>query len=718
MAKFDPDAFLGTTEPAEKKKKGFDPDAFLATPQPAARETAAQTFGRSAASAADSILNTITGTLDVPARALARAYYGGVQGMPLAQAEQRAVAETTSPKDVVGRAFGVTNTSGYQGAPLRQLGTALGETIGENVIQPVAQATGLPETYVGDVASMLPVPAAQPVARAAQATGRGVRAAAQVPVDVLKGAAGRATGYIAKPGETPTGYQVPSSRIPLGETFIPQQAMAELQRGMPISEGAIRPISELAPGPVLALSGGEIPVSGQAARAFGERVGETYSNPYTAAADIGSMFLTGGIPVITAGRGALGLAQAGADAYLGRKGFTSLTPEQRTILDQGGNPFYTQPAAGPVRPQPAVAAPAAQVTAQPVAPTDFPRLEYNPTQPVMYGSETGIVGRTPDEVMQADLAQRYAPQPVAPVAPNPMASQVTPEIQQATAQGLSQSDINKQNVMDMIRAKTGKPAVTAVAPTELPAAPVAQTVTPEITPSEQIMSAIPDMAKKSMPEIRFDIKNTGKGAITSKNNVIQLDKAAYDDLAAQHGVTLNWAELGELKKGASDAREQVNKFVESKIKEQRGPEKRGPQMRTLQKQAEAELGITGKEELTPEMRKRLGITETTKPAQAISPALQAMLDKQKAAGKYKPPGVSEMITDDIGIMSKAEWDQLNFQNTLAEKPTLEPYIDGNKLVTHEFEGVGPFEMVVRTEYDVETGKKLGPGKRISMKKVK
>jgi hypothetical protein len=663
MAKFDPDAFLGTAEPTEKKKRGFDPDAFLAAPQPVARETAAQTFGRSAASAADSALNAITGTLDYGAYALARA---------AGRNPQQATAETTSPKDVFGRAFGVTGTPGYEQAPLRRLGTAVGETVGQNVIQPVAQATGIAEQDVGNMLNSLAMGVAPVAGRATAATGRGVRAAAQVPVDVAKGAAGRATGYIARPGETPTGYQVPSSRIPLGDTFIPAKEMAELQRGMPISEGAVRPISELAPGPVLALSGGEIPVAGQAARAFGERVGETYANPYTAAADIGSMFLTGGIPVLTAGRGALGLAQAGADAYLARKGFTGLTPEQRTALNQGTNPFYTAPAAGPVRPQPQAPAPAPQVTAQPVAPAEVPRLEYNPTQPVMYASETGIVGKTPNEVIQADLAQRYAPQPVAPVAA------AAPEMPPAP----TQSDINKQNVMDMIRAKRAQPTV---APTELPAAPVAQAVA---TPSEQVMAAVPDLAKKSHAEIRFDIKNSAKAGVTTKNNVVQLDKAVFNDLAAQYGATINWDNMPKLKNGAADAREQVRKFVWDEIKGTVGPEKRGPQQRTLAKEAweeqqaaeqarlaaltpeerAAEIAKQAERDAAAEKRAKEGFSKlfpTNKTnvqpqaAGTISPALQALLDKQKAAGKYKPPGVSEMITDEPSAIQKiqsATWD--------------------------------------------------------------
>lgn len=502
MSNFDPDAFLGITEPEQKKKRqDFDPDAFLAGPKPAPKETAVQTFGRSAASTADSVLNTLTGTLDIPARAMARAYYGGVRGMPLAQAEQRAVAETTSPKDVFGRAFGVTNTAGYQQAPLRQLGTAIGETVGENIIQPVAKATGLPESYVGDVTSMLPIPAAQPAGRAVAATGRAARAVAQVPVDVARGAAGRATGYIARPGETPTGYQVPSSRIPLGETFIPAAEMANLKQGMPMSPGAVRPISELAPGPVLALSGGEIPVAGQAARAFGERIGETYSNPYTAAADIGSAFLTGGIPILTAGRGALGLAQGAADAYLGRKGFTSLSPEQQTILNSGGNPFFATGSVAPAQAAQSMAqsriapptTPAQAAAQQAIGPVEPPPMQAAAPEPVV--APVAAAQETVAQRAQRVMGDNYR----APVADR------SAEIQAALAQ---------------VRApKIEQPVAGPVAPVDLPPPPVvaapvveAPVNTPKVK-TEMKSGYTPSTKKITFDDLLNDIAGIDESAV-------------------------------------------------------------------------------------------------------------------------------------------------------------------------------------------------------------
>jgi hypothetical protein len=451
MAEFDPDAYLNKED--KKKKSGFDPDAYLKKTEP---ESALQTFGRSSASLADSALNALTGTLDYGAYALARA---------AGRSPEQATAETTSPKDVFGRAFGVTGTQGYEQAPLRQIGTAIGEGLQSSVIQPVAQTTGLPEGDVGNMLNSLMMGAGPAVPKVAGAVGRGAvntgKAVVKAPVDVIKGAAGRATGYIAKPGETPTGYQVPSSRIPLGDTFIPPAEMARLEAGLPMSEGAVRPISELAPAPVLALSGGEIPASGQAMRAFGERIGETYSNPYTAAADIGSMFLTGGIPVLTGMRGALGIAQGAADAYLARKGFKSLSPEQQTILNQGGNPFIAPGAVKPSDiPQPIREAAAARVT--PVQ----PQLGYSPTptpQTIPMGGpgrRVNIEGESfnlPYEIdtsrVQPTGPRQVAPQPtIGPVAPET----ITPAPAVAPVESMLGQKLTPEQILAQIQARSGK----------------------------------------------------------------------------------------------------------------------------------------------------------------------------------------------------------------------------------------------------------------------
>jgi hypothetical protein len=83
-----------------------------------------------------------------------------------------------------------------------------------------------------------------------------------------------------------------------------------------------------------------------------------------------------------------------------------------------------------------------------------------------------------------------------------------------------------------------------------------------------------------------------------------------------------------------------------------------------------------------------------------------------------PPGTMKMETGDNPMMSKKDWNEKRLMDELAGKPTLESYIDNGKAITHKIEGVGPFESVIRTEFDAKTGKQIGMAKRVSMKKVK
>lgn len=110
--------------------------------------------GRAAASLADTGLNAITGTLDVAAYPLARAYYG-TQMSPEA-AEAKAKAETTSPKDVVGRAFGVTQTPEYKGEASRQVMDYIGANLekGVDAIQSGLQSQGI-NIPKGDIENMV-----------------------------------------------------------------------------------------------------------------------------------------------------------------------------------------------------------------------------------------------------------------------------------------------------------------------------------------------------------------------------------------------------------------------------------------------------------------------------------------------------------------------------------------------------------------------------------
>ena len=339
MAEFDPDAYLAK----EDKKTGFDPDAYLAKSKPTT--TALKEQGKAFASLADTALNTITGGLDMAAYPLARAYYGTVGGLPADQAAAKAQQETTSPKDVFGRAFGYTGQQSYENNPARQLGNYVGQTMGENVIQPLAESTGLPEPDVANMVNWGTLAAAGPAGRVAKTT-------ASTAGNVAKGALGSGFGYIARPSAQPRGYQIPSARTKLGNEFIEPESYAAWQRGeIPIEEMGnyphTKPIQELPQNALertaLQLGGGTMPYKGQAAQAFGERLGETYRNPVTAAIDLGSAAFTG-IPFYTAAKTALGGVRAAGDYLMSRKGFDPALPEnlkfareaQQTIEGMGG----------------------------------------------------------------------------------------------------------------------------------------------------------------------------------------------------------------------------------------------------------------------------------------------------------------------------------------------------------------------------------------------
>ena len=143
--------------------------------------------GRAAASLADVGINAITGTLDVAAYPLARAYYG-TQMSPEA-AEAKAKAETTSPKDVVGRAFGVTQTPEYKGEASRQIMDYVGANLekGVDAIQQGLQSQGI-NIPKGDVENM--------VNQATFLIPGGAKAIAKTkPVQAVTGAIGREAGY-------------------------------------------------------------------------------------------------------------------------------------------------------------------------------------------------------------------------------------------------------------------------------------------------------------------------------------------------------------------------------------------------------------------------------------------------------------------------------------------------------------------------------------------
>jgi hypothetical protein len=353
MADFDPDKYL------ERKKKSepFDPDKYLAKTRP---ETATQTLGRSTASLADTALNTVRGLADIPVRAAARAYYGGVKGVPLEQQEPllQNVSNAILPQqDTFGKMFGVTGTPGYENAPLRRVGTAIGETIGENVIQPISQATGLPAEYVGDVVNLGAAAVAPAVPKVASATVSGAQKVAplvKAPIDIGKGFYQGARGV--EPGSAK------SAVVPLRDTYYPTPEVQQFMRGdidLPTLQASQRPSSSLfaTPEQQSALRMAErmpgepnvplIPVQGKGMQAFGERVGREYvTDPYRAAADVG-LSVVAGIPLpLSAAQRAL---QARQSRTLSQT--ANFDPAFRQRLAQAEAQQPIPPSPGPIAPQ-------------------------------------------------------------------------------------------------------------------------------------------------------------------------------------------------------------------------------------------------------------------------------------------------------------------------------------------------------------------------------
>ena len=391
---FDPDAYLAT----EDKKKGFDPDAYLAQPTTTARKEQGKAF----ASLADTALNATTGLLDMAAYPLANYYYGSIKGMPAEQAAARAQAETTSPKDVIGRAFGYTGQPSYESSPLRQLGAYAGEALGENVITPMAQSTGIPEPSVANMVNWGTLGLAPAIPKV-------VKPVARAAYDVSGGAFGAATGRTAAPGVAPKPWQQASVRQPVGETYLPADVLEQYRSGQLTAEQAqalARPTSELSG---LAATGGTVPYAGQGMRAFGESLGETYRNPLNIITDVGAGLLSGG-PAFTAGR----LGYKGYQAYNANKlsnlGFTPLSSAEKTALRPGGGGGGGGGGiAGPITPQsmaadninPVGATPAAQAAINTAI-----RPDFKPT-PATPESTASIASALQNKVAANPALERY-----------------------------------------------------------------------------------------------------------------------------------------------------------------------------------------------------------------------------------------------------------------------------------------------------------------------
>ena len=461
---------IATDDPEEAKRK-----IMASLPPEKGAIDYVKDFGKSAASLADTALNTVTGTLDYAAYPVARAF---------GRSPEQATAETTSPKDVVGRAFGITQDPAYQNEASRRIMGGIGQGIDQYAVKPLTRVSGLPEQDVSSMVNSAMLGLAPVAGRAgsavgrgayateqaitggAQAVGSGVKTTAMAPFQAAKGAFNAATG-----GET--------ALAPLGKTYVTPEG-ARLFREGKIDVATVespqytRPIGELPTGAIdraaLKVAGNQIPLAGKGAQAFGERVMSDYiANPYKAAVDIGLPFITGGAvpPIYALGRG----VQAGADMRLAGKGFDPGLQQQ-----------------------------IAQATTQQVfQPSQTPRLPYNPTPagPVapetMYATPGGQVGTNLPQVGQAALNERYPPY-TPPPAPTPAqqaqaaaAARITQSPSQAlgaTAKGQEIAAVLEQRRQAELAKKQQRWAAAGVKlPEDTPTAPVAGPVTPTEVPA-------------------------------------------------------------------------------------------------------------------------------------------------------------------------------------------------------------------------------------------
>lgn len=509
---------IDTADPAIAKKKILDN-----LPPPKGVTDYAKDFGKSAASLADTGINMATGMLDYGAYNLARA---------AGRSPEQATQETASPKDYLGRAFGITQDPAYQQELSRQAMNAVGGTIQDYAVKPLSSATGLPEQDVSSMVNSAMLGAgvkAQPyINRAGQKVAQGMYAAEPYVKSAIttptKGVfydfpKGVIEGLVNKEYNPAT-----SAMIPLRDTYTPPAAAERFmgqaktppykigegpssgplpnmpEQSLSQLESQARPTSELvgsrtgqiaqAMSPKTLAGETLVPLRGQGMQAFGERVGRgVRTEPLQAMGEVGLTALTG-IPFKTLGQG---IGELGA-RYLGAKtgfmpGFSDkLTQAQGRAGIQGQMP-------------------------------QTPLLTNNPSAPgpvnpsTMYVSPEGVAGSNMNQVSQAGAQQKYAPQPVpqtpaqvaqqaaaskiiSPVAPTPQsipqiaASKIegAPPVQAAPMQAPQIQNANNIVAQQQAFAKSQLPP--ARAPIQAPVAQPSNIINSKLTKLDEEMTAL------------------------------------------------------------------------------------------------------------------------------------------------------------------------------------------------------------------------------------
>jgi hypothetical protein len=429
-------------------------------------------LGKGAASLADTALNAVTGTLDYGAYALARA---------AGRSPEQAQAETTSPKDVIGSAFGITQDPAYRNEASRRAMGAVGSGIEQYAVKPLASATGLPEQDVANMVNTGMIGAAPGIARGAAATGRGAQAVGRGAAEMARAPVNFGKGFyegVMNPEPTPN-----SAMVPLQKQAYPAQAGREFVAGrmsLPELEASRVPSASLFSGrldqaalkalPTNAARQPLVPLAGRGMEAVGENLGRGYrTQPLQAAADLGLMSL--GVPPIgPAARAVQGLAslRAGKAADF-TPGFTERLGQAQTQAALAPNPQLRLPAPG-AAPAPGPVNPTTMYAGAGGVSTDLPaagRAALDVRYPPMPAA-------TPKEMVQQAAAERIIP-PAADLQSRAQAafgSQYRPPAAQQPAQppaAMPKPIVNKP--------VESAPVPGPVAPIATPA-PVAKTPTP------------------------------------------------------------------------------------------------------------------------------------------------------------------------------------------------------------------------------------------------
>jgi len=282
---------------------------------------------------------------------------------------------------------------------------------------------------VGEMAA--PIPTVSSV----KALAKGVPAAVEGTINAGKGFA-RGLAY-------PQGTSPDSALLPIRPTYVPQPQVDQFMRGeLPVNqlkEVPTAPLYENDPltnwgygmAPESQLGQKLVPAAGKGIEGYAEQLGSTYrQQPLNLLADIGGTLLTGVPAPVTALRTAV-------PAYAARK------LQEATKFDPNFGPARAAAQAEEMAAQQAAKGRAgleSQMPTQPLLPAPGPVAPE--ANPVMYGSQNGVVGTNMNQVAQAAVEAKYPPMPKSGQTPK----QVSMDLAASKLQPVAPTELPKQPV--------------------------------------------------------------------------------------------------------------------------------------------------------------------------------------------------------------------------------------------------------------------------------